>query len=375
MNIIEVNSKKLKKRFIDFPHDLYADDPNYVPEIYVGQEETMSPKKNPFFKHSKVQLFLAVDDRQKILGRIAAIRNNNYNEYINVSVGFFGFFDVVNDYKVAKSLLDKAIEWVKNEKLDAILGPTNFSTNDTAGLLVEGFDDPPVIMMTYNKPYYMDFLESYGFKKKTDLLAYLLTKDKISMKSVKIAEMLEERLKRKGIHIRSVNLKRFKEEAQQINSVYKQAWEKNWGFVPASDEEFAHTAEGMKMILDPDFALVAEKDGKMIGFAIALPDINEIMRTVKKGRLLPFGLFKLLWYKNKVKKIRIPILGVLEEYRKAGIEAIFYSRIISSGLKKGMTSAEASWILEDNEMMNKGLLNMNAEVYKRYRIYELGFTV
>ncbi|MEM8907596.1 MAG: hypothetical protein AAGD05_07100 [Bacteroidota bacterium] len=370
MKIVEVNNEKLKKRFIDFPHDLYQGDVNYVPEIYVGQKELMSPKKNPFFKHSKVQLYLAMEGN-KIVGRIAAIRNNNYNEYIDVKVGFFGFFDVIDNYEVAKALLDQAVAWIKAENLEAVLGPANFSTNDTAGLLIEGFDSPPTVMMPYNRPYYATFVERYGFHKKNDMLAYEVTEDKVSMKSVKIAGMLEERLKRKGIQIRSVRMKKFYEEARRIKEVYNQAWEKNWGFVPATDEEFAHLAEGLKMVIDPDFALVAEKEGKMIGFALALPDINQIMRTVKKGRLFPFGIFKLLLNKKKIKKIRIITLGIIEEYRKLGIEGIFYGRIISNGLNKGVHTAEASWILEDNEMMNKGVQNINMEVTKRYRIYEM----
>ncbi|MEM9820940.1 MAG: hypothetical protein AAF985_07700 [Bacteroidota bacterium] len=373
MKIVEVNNEKLKKKFIDFPHDLYAEDPNYVPEIHLAQKELMSPQKNPFFQHSKVQLYLAMRD-QKIVGRIAAIRNNNYNEYIETNVGFFGFFDVVEDYDVAKALLDQAADWIKAEHLDAMIGPTNFTTNDTAGLLVDGFNEPPTVMMPYNKAYYATFLDRYGLRKKTDLLAYVVTEDKVSMKSVKLAGMLEERLKRKGIHIRSVNMKKFKEEVLKIKEVYNLAWEKNWGFVPATDDEFAHLADGLKMVIDPDFALIAEKDGKMIGFALAVPDINQVMRTVKRGRLLPLGIFKLLFGKKNIKKIRIITLGVIEEHRKSGIEGIFYGRIISNGLKKGINTAEASWILEDNVMMNKGVQNINMEAYKRYRIYEMSLS-
>ena len=229
MNIVAVTTPKQTKQFIDLPHSLYAGDPYYVPEIYIGQQELFNPKKNPFFKHSKVALFLAKDG-DKLLGRIAAIRNNNYNEYVETNVGFFGFFDVVENYEVAKALLNKAVAWIKSENLEAIYGPTNFSTNDTAGLLVEGFDDPPSVMMTYNKPYYAEFLERYGFVKQKDLLAYVTTKETVSMKSVKIAGMLEERLKRKGITCRGVNMKKFREDIQKVKEVYQAAWEKKLGF-------------------------------------------------------------------------------------------------------------------------------------------------
>ncbi|HFA50581.1 MAG TPA: N-acetyltransferase [Bacteroidetes bacterium] len=367
--ITEVKSKRDKKRFIDFPHDLYKDDPNYVPEIYIGQKELLSEKKNPFFQHSKVQLYLAYNNG-KIVGRIAAIRNNEYNKFAGANVGFFGLFDVIENYGVAKALLDKATAWIKNEKLDAILGPTNFSTNDTAGLLVEGFDRPPVIMTTYNKPYYATFLERYGFAKQMDMLAYLATEDTISMKSVRLANMLGERLKKRGVTIRNVVMKNFKKEAATIREIYKGAWDKNWGFVPPTDAEFDHLAEGLKMVIDPDFGLIAEHEGKAVAFALAVPDINVIAKNIKRGRLLPTGIFKLLFQKKKIKRLRVILLGVLEGYRKMGIEAIFISRIISRGMEKGYNEAEASWILDNNEMMKKGVERANMVAYKRYRIYE-----
>jgi len=367
--IQEVKSGPDKKRFIDFPHELYKTDPNYVPEIYIGQKELLSEKKNPFFNHSKVQLYLAFQDG-KIVGRIAAIRNNEYNKFANTNVGFFGLFDVVENYEVAELLLDTASKWVKNENLDAILGPTNFSTNDTAGLLVDGFGSPPVVMMTYNKPYFATFLERYGFVKQMDMLAYFVNEEGVNMKSVRLANMLAERLEKRGTKVRNVNMKNFKEEVKTIREIYKGAWDKNWGFVPPTDAEFNHLAEDLKMVIDPDFALVAEHDGKAVAFALAVPDINVIARTIKKGRLLPTGIFKLLFQKKKIKRLRIILLGVLEGYRKMGIEGIFYARIISKGLEKGFNEAEASWILDNNEMMKKGVEGANMKPYKRYRIYE-----
>ncbi len=370
MEIIAVTSASQEKKFIDFPHDLYANDPNYVPELFIGQRELLSKKKNPFFQHSKAQCYLAYDNH-KIVGRIAAIYNRNYNEYANRNVGFFGLYDVIDDYQVSKALLDQAVAWCKSEKVTAIVGPTNFTTNDTAGLLVEGYEFSPTVMMVYNKPYYLTHLQQYGFKKTKDLLAYEVTESEVNMKSVKLAGMLQERLARKGITVREANMKKLNEEIAGVRDIYRSAWDKNWGFVPATDAEFDHLAEGLKLIIDPKFVQIAEHDGKMIGFALAIPDINQITKNIKKGRLFPTGIFKLLLGKGKIKKIRIILLGVIEEYRKMGIEGVFYARIISNGLEKGVHTAEASWILEDNEMMNKGLQNINARVTKRYRILEL----
>lgn len=368
-NIIEVNDWKWKKRFIDFPHDLYASDPNYVPEIFLGQKDLLSEKSNPFFQHSKVQLFLALRN-DKIVGRIAAIRNGKYIEFYGKNAGFFGFFDVINDYEVAKLLLDIAVNWLKAQGLDTAIGPTNFSTNDTAGLLVEGFDSPPVVMMTYNQAYYAEFLERYGFQKQMDLLAYRADHASVSQKSIDLSEKLKDRLAQRGITIRTVQMKKFKEELAPVREVYKAAWDKNWGFVPPTDAEFDHMADGMKMVIDPEFAVLAEHNGKLVGFALAVPDINTIAINMKRGRLFPFGIFKLLLGKSKIKSLRVILLGILPEYRRMGIEGVFYSHIISRSKVKGFTHGEASWILENNVMMNQALLNIGAKPYKRYRLYE-----
>ena len=370
MIIQEVSNKRLTKQFIDFPHDLYAGDPNYVPEVYIGQKELLDQKKNPFFQHSDATLFL-LKKEGKIIGRIAAIHNRNYNEFIgNGTKGFFGFFEVIENYDAAKLLLDTAIGWVKKQGLNAILGPTNFSTNDTAGLLVDGYDRPPVIQMTYNKRYYADFLERYGFEKSMDMLAYHVTEKEANMKAVKLAGRLEERLAKRGVSIRTVQMKQFKAELKKIEKVYKGAWDKNWGFVPPTTQEFEKLGEELKLIADPDLVLLAEKEGELIGFVAAIPDMNVVLRKVHRGRLLPFGIFKILWGKRKIDRIRVLLLGVLEDYRRMGIEGILYAKVISNALAKGYTQAEASWVLDNNEMMKRGVEGVNMTPYKRYRIYE-----
>jgi len=356
--------------FIDFPHHLYKNDSNYVPELFIAQRDLLNSKKHPFFKHSKLDLFLAKKD-STVVGRIAAVRNNNHINYTNSKDGFFGFFDVINDYAVAEKLLDTASAWTKNEGLTSIIGPTNFSTNETCGLLVDGFNTPPVVMMTYNKAYYPEYVEKYGFKKKMDLIAYNLNTNDLSDRTVQLLNRLEDRLKVKGITIRTANMKDFSKEVEKIKTVYNSAWDKNLGFVPMTDDEFNFMAKDMKMILDPDFCYIAEHNGKAVGFSLSIPDMNQVFIKIKKGRLLPTGIFKLLLNKGKINKVRVITLGVVEGYRKMGIEACFYARNILTAKKKNISSAEASWILENNEMMNKAMLNINAEPYKRYRMYEL----
>ena len=369
IEIKKVESKKQLAAFVDFPHTLYEGDPNYVPELHIAQRDILTPGKHPFHNHSTMQLFLAYKDGV-IKGRIAAILNNNHNKFKNVTEGFFGFYDLYNDREVSKKLLSEAEKWLVGNGATKMTGPVNPSTNETAGLLVDGFESPPVAMMTYNKPYYLDLLTAEGFTKNVDLLAYDLPTNVVDKKTLKLKELLRQRLKDRNITIRNINLKNFDSEVQKILKVYNAAWQENTGFVPMTDDEFKYLAKDLKMILDKDFAFVAEHEGNTIGFALAIPDINQTLIKIKGGRLLPTGIFKLLFGKKKINYVRIIALGVNKEYRKAGIEAFFYAEIIQRAIDKKITGGEASWILEDNEMMNKGLLKMNARVYKRYRILE-----
>ena len=369
IRITPVASKADMKSFVDFPHDLYKDDPNYVPELFIAQRDLLTPGKHPFHKHSSLQLFLAHKDG-KIAGRIAAILNNNYNKFNSSNDGFFGFFDLVNDQEVASALLNQAADWLRGKGVQNIIGPVNFSTNETCGMLLEGFDSPPVAMMTYNKPYYLDLMDREGYQKKVDLLAWRIVTGKHNDRAAKLLDTLMQRLKSRGITIRTANMKNFKAEVEQLREVYNHAWDKNLGFVPMTNEEFDYMAKDLKMVLDPDFCLVAEFEGKAVGFALCVPDVNQILINVKRGRLLPTGIFKLLTQRKKINAIRVLALGVLEPYRKMGIEACFYGMIIKKGIEKGHKMAEASWILEHNDMMNRAIANINGEVYKKYRIYE-----
>jgi len=370
VSIQEVTFEKGIDAFINFPHDLYQGDPCYVPEIFMGQKDMMNPKKFPFHAYGKVKYFLASKDG-KIVGRIAAIHNPNYNKHHASNVGFFGFFDFIEDQEVVNVLLDKAKMFASENGHDYLMGPTNFTTNETAGTLVEGFDDPPKIMMTYNKPYYGDLLEKYGLTKEMDLYAYFIYTTKASEKSVRIADAVTKRLLSKGITIRNINKKDLDVEAIKIKKIYNDAWEENWGFVPFTDAEFEYLKNDLKLLLDPKFAYIAEKDGEPIGFGITLPNINEILIKNHRGKLFPFGIFRLLFGKSKTKTVRVLALGVLEEYRKMGIEALFFAKNIIEAKKRGLLGGEASWILENNEPMVAAAEHLNGEKYKTYRLYKM----
>lgn len=365
--IVEVKSKSELAAFIDFPHELYKNDPNYVPELFIAQKDLLTT--HPFHKHSSLQTFLLYDGAQ-ITGRIAAILNNNHNTFNGTNDGFFGFFDCINDPESAILLFDTAEKWLKEKGVETIVGPVNFSTNESSGLLVKGFDMPPVVMMPYNAEYYIDLMEKAGLKKKVDLIAWRWEGDAYDDRSVKLLDKLQERLTRSRITIRKINMKKFKEEADGLREVYNKAWDKNMGFVPLNNEEYDYQAKDLKMILDSDFCFLAEQDGKIVGFGAAIPDINQIQAKIKKGRLLPFGLFKLLFGLKKVTGIRILLLGVVEGYRKLGIEACLYGNIIKSYKAKGLKYAEASWTLEHNDLVNNAIRAIKGDPYKTYRIFE-----
>jgi GNAT superfamily N-acetyltransferase len=357
------------KAFIDFPHDLYAGDHNYVPELFIAQRDLLTPGKHPFHDHSKVQLFLYYRNGM-ISGRIAAILNNNHNEFNNTTDGFFGFFESVNDLEIATALFGSAEEWLKEQGATTIIGPVNPSTNEPCGLLLEGFDMPPLAMMVYNKPYYATLMEAISLRKKVDLLAYDLPIGVVDERPVQLEEKLLARLRMKDITIRTVNKKDLANEALKVKEVYNAAWDKNLGFVPMTDKEFSYLAKDLKLVLDDQLCLIAEHQGKQVGFALAIPDINQALIKVRRGRLLPTGIFKLLFKMKKINRVRVLALGVTEQYRKMGIEACFYAALIRRAGERKMKGGEASWILEHNELMNKGIERMNGKVYKRYRIYE-----
>jgi GNAT superfamily N-acetyltransferase len=367
IKIKPITAQKGLRAFIDFPHDLYKDEPNYVPELFVAQRELLT--KHPFLKHSSVQYFLAYRG-DEVVGRIAAILNNRHNQYNEATDGFFGFFDCINDQVVANLLFNAASEWLKEREVTKIIGPANFSFNETAGLLIEGFEFPPVVMMPYNASYYQDLIENIGFVKSLDLLAFRFGEHGYDDKSLRLLDSLQDRLKRSRIILRKINMKNFKTEAVSIREVYNKAWDKNTGFVPMTDHEFDHIGKEMKMILDPDFCQLAEQDGKIVGFALAVPDFNQVLKKVKRGRLLPIGLLNILLNRRKVSGIRIILLGVIDGYRKMGIEACLYGTIIKEYRRKKLKYAEASWTLEDNHLINNAITAIKGVPYKKYRVYK-----
>jgi GNAT superfamily N-acetyltransferase len=368
--VLPTETKRDLLEFIKFPWEVYKDDPNWVPPLLVERKVFFDKKKNPFFQHADVIFYLAKRNG-KTVGRITGIVNYKHIETHQEKVGFFGFFECIKEYEVAKLLLDSVRQWLKSKGMEIMRGPANYSSNEEWGFLTEGFDSPPVIMMTYNPPYYLEFMESYGMVKAKDLYAYYIDKNRLPPERVnKMAELIK---KRENITIRAINMKDFPGEVARIKQIYNAAWSKNWGFIPMTDDEFNHLAKSLKQVIDPHLVFIAEVAGKPAGFALALPDLNQALIKLN-GRLFPLGILKLLWHtkiKNKINGVRIITMGVVHEFQKRGIDTVFYVETFDVGIKRGYTWAEMSWVLEDNVMMNRVLDLLGATLYKKYRLYEI----
>ncbi len=373
VQIKKVETKKDLKAFIGFPYKLYADDALYAPDLRIVQKETLDKKKNPFFHHAEADYFIALDGNDKVVGRIGALTNEYYVKHWKENYGFFGFFESIDDKEVSGALFDSAKAWLKEKGVDGVYGPMNPSTNDTCGTLIEGFDTPPYVMMVHNKPYYNELIQAAGFSKKMDLFSYRFKVDALPGRYVQLADNIEKRLNDEGIIIRKVDFKKIKDEAPKLQYIYNKAWEKNWGFIPMDDDEFKALTQELKMVTSPEFVYIAEDKGKPVAFIAVLPDINQITRTIRNGRLLPFNFLKLINFKKKVTRGRVLTLGLIDGYRLKGIDTVMYARCYKAAKKHGYEEAEASWILENNTMMNRILKNINADPYKTYRIYSLDF--
>jgi GNAT superfamily N-acetyltransferase len=334
-------------------------------------ETLLSRTKNPFFEHAQAEYFIAERDGV-VVGRIAAISNRLHNETHGDRVGFFGFFESIDDQAVADALLTAAADWCRALGHDVLRGPASFSVNDECGLLVDGFDSPPTLMMPHNPRYYIALLERAGFTKAKDLWVYQGgSEERYVPVPERLARATELIRQRQAITLRALNMKNFEGEVERIKELYNSAWEKNWGFVPMTEREIDHLAEQFKPVVIPELVPMAEKDGKLIGFGIALPDLNVVFRKNRSGRLFPM-ILKLLWAlkAKRIRRARILLLGVLPEHQGKGIDAMLYHWIWTKSGERGIYWGEAGWILEDNPAMNAGLEKMTFRVYKTYRLYD-----
>lgn len=368
MKVIKVNTKRQFKEFIRLPWKIYPKNSPWVPPLISSTKSILSEVKNPFWIHAKKQLFLAYNDNNDVIGRIVAIIDYNYIKFQNDKCGFFGFFECFDEDKVAKVLFAAVENWLKDQNIHKMMGPMNPSTNDECGFLLEGFDIPPSFMMSYTHQYYLRLAEKCGLRKIKELYAYDMDVAEDSRiyrleKAVRIAKR-----KLPTLEIKTIQRESFKRYLEDIISIYNHAWEKNWGFVPWSNEEFAEISSRLKILMDPEMIIIATVASSPVGMLISLPDYNQVFKKLD-GKFLPFGIFKFLYYRKKIDSLRLMIMGVLKEYRHKGIEAVMYERGLKNAVKNGYKHCELSWVLDDNVMTQRTVEMMSGRIYKKYAVY------
>lgn len=369
VEVIPVTNTRALREFVLLPWKIYPAlrDQYWVPPLIMDLKKIFNKKVHPFFQHSEADFFLARRNGEYV-GRIAAILNNNHNNFHHERCAFFGFFETINDQAVATALLERAADWARDKGMATLRGPANYSSNDTWGLLVEGFDSPPAILMSYNPRYYVDLIEKAGFGKAMDLYAWWMT----SAHGInpKILRVGENALQEQHMRLRTLNMKNFWGEVETVKRLYNDAWSANWGFVPMTDAEFEFLAKDLKPVVDPRLVLIVEKAGEPVGFSLSLPDYNVALRRAN-GRLLPLGIFKILYHKRQINHVRVITLGVVRKLQtNSGIGSALYMETFRHGVAAGFNAGEFSWTLENNHLINRGMKLLGAEIYKRYRIYE-----
>ena len=371
VTIRPVKSKRDYKRFVDFPYTFYASYPHWVPPLRAETTRLLDPKKNAFFEHGQIQPFLAENEQGDVVGRIAAIVNGMHLKKYDDATGFFGFFECIEQYEIAEQLLDTASNWLKERGLSHIRGPVNPSMNETSGLLVDGFDRDPAIMMPYNPPYYYEYLTTYGFERAMTMWAYYIHYKYAKPEKLRRGVNLIMR-RYPSLHLRNFDTKRFDEEAQTVLDIYNEAWSENWGHVPMTDAEFAQLAKELKQILDPRCLFILEDDGVPVAFSLTLPNINLALKHVKNGNLLPTGVFQLLLSGKfgGIHEGRTLLMGVRKAYHGKGLDAILNLAVIEKLPTYGYFASEMSWVLDSNKPMMIAMERMGGVPEKEYVMIE-----
>jgi GNAT superfamily N-acetyltransferase len=370
INIKEVRSRREIEQFVKFPWLIYKNDPRWVPPLIGDQLNFFNPQKNPYYRHSKVQLIMAYEGKKPV-GRLSVHENTLHVERHREKIGFFGFFECVDDYAVAKALFDYAKSWLKKLGYNKMRGPANFSINGEYALLVDGFDTPPLIMMTHNPPYYVKLIEQYGFRPSQNMFAFRSNAtDGLPEHVLSMAREVAN--KHPELVVRKMDINNLEGEAKIVHKIYASAWDENWSASPMSEEEMMKLARDLKMIIDPDLAYILEYKNQPIGFSLSIPDANQALKKAN-GRLWPFGLLKILWKKRSIDVFRVLAMGVLKEYRHHGFDTLFYKKTFEAAKHKGYRWAEMSMVNESNIPMRRVLEWVGAKVYKTYRMYDLKF--
>ena len=366
IEIVVVEGGSELKEFIDFPWSLYAEYPRWVPPLKKEVSRLLDPRRHPFWSSAERRLFLARRGSQ-VVGRIAGIIDHRYNEFHGEQMGIWGFFECADDPAAAATLFSAVETWARRKGMTFVRGPLNPSTNYEVGLLVEGFDYPPALMMPYNPPYYSRLVESCGFAKEKDLLAFLIDGD------YRLPEWMDSMAgriaRKKGIHIRFIRPKDYDAEFALIREIYNDSWSANWGFVPLSDEEMRDIQKSVVSFADPDLAFFIHCEDEPAAVCVIFPDINPLLKRLN-GRIGLLGLLKALLYSRKINGLRLLMFGVKEKYRQLGVPMLAFHHIDEVVRKKKKYQyLEMGWTLEDNEAINTLAVEASAKPYKRYRIF------
>ena len=368
VEIIPADTGNAFRAFIDVQYRLYRNQPHFVPPLRRERLDLFDKARHPFFRHAEGAFFLARRDGRPV-GRIEAIVNHAHNQFHDDRVGFFGAFESENDRTVSDALLASAARWLGERRLQVMRGPVTHSTNEETGLLIEGFDEPPMIGMPYNPPYYATLLEAFGLAKAKDVYGWEVRAEQtIPEKIHRVADMVR---KSTNVVVRRANFADYAGEIRRAMAVYNASWTRNWGFVPLTEAEFIHAADQLRPVLErfPEGVLLAEVGGRPVGFCLAVLDVNQALVKVRDGRLFPFGFWHLYRGLRRIDQIRVMALGILSEFRHRGIDALLYLELLSHGQRLGYRRAEIGWTLEDNRAMNRAIL-MGGRHHKTYRLYE-----
>jgi hypothetical protein len=360
-----VNGRRDIRRFVDYMYARNAGDPHWVPPLRMAEHERLSAKKNPFFAHADVALMLAWQNGQ-VVGRIAAIDDRLHLETHGDNAALFGFFEAA-DAAAAQALLGAVEQWAGARGRATVRGPINLSLNEMCGLLVDGFDTDPMLLMPHNPPEYGALIESAGYRKAKDLFAWMhVLQRELPPVFVRAARRLREKHR---VTIRPLNLGEFTREVERLRAIYCTAWERNWGFVPPTEAEFRRIATELKPIFDPRCTVCAEVDGEMVACLVSVPDINQALKGTN-GRLFPLGLLRLLLRKRYISQVRLLLLGIDERHRGLGLYPLLIAEWHRQLQGTPYARAEFSWVLEDNRDINQPAEAGGAQRYKTYRIYE-----
>lgn len=362
------------KLFLEFPWKHYANDKNWIPPLVSQRHDLLDKKKNPAWEYLEGDYYIAVKNGE-IVGTIAAVINHHQNEHHNEHIGTFGTFETIDDPEVAHTLLKTAEDWIRSRGYDAIRGPQSFTTHEECGLLVENFS-PPQIQMPYNLPYYQALVESAGYHKVMDVYSVYQDRRILERNNTveRFGKIAQHALKRSNITIRPLNTSRKKEEFIIFKSIYNNAWDINWGFHPFTDRELDALVASLGMFVDPKLAFFAEHEGKAVGFAMAVPNMNDVLALAYPRPGIPeiVSLLQILWYwkvKKVVKSARLPLMGVIPEFRNKGIDLALMHAISVAMLPSQYDYMDAGWILETNSLLSI-IGKVEGKPYKTHRFYE-----